>query len=66
MQTANHTDASEPKVVAIDTDQVRRMSVNHDHLEHLARDAANATHAERQMTLWQGRYHHTMKHFTIV
>ncbi|KAK0658534.1 General alpha-glucoside permease [Lasiodiplodia hormozganensis] len=54
MQTANHTDASEPKVVAIDTDQVRRMSVNHAHLEHLARDAANATHAERQMTLWQG------------
>ncbi|KAL1635259.1 hypothetical protein SLS58_010335 [Diplodia intermedia] len=52
--TARRESASEPKVVAMGADEIRQMSVSHTHLEDLARDAANATHAEQKMSLWQG------------
>ncbi|OJD38035.1 sugar porter family mfs transporter [Diplodia corticola] len=46
--------ATGPDVVAMGADEIRRMSVSNTHLQDLARDAANATHAEQKMSLWQG------------
>ncbi|KAF2112399.1 maltose permease MAL61 [Lophiotrema nucula] len=41
-------------IVHVDTEQVRRMSMTNADIAQLTEDAAKATQAEHQMTLWEG------------
>lgn len=47
-------DVSDDKVVAMDDSHFHRMSISNPDLTHLAHDAANATAAERKMSLLEG------------